>query len=214
MNPVDMAALREEYETAGVVRADLAADPLAQFERWFDEAHEAGVYEPNAMVLSTVDTEGAPDSRVVLLKGLDSDGLVFYTNYRSAKAAQIDTAGAAALNFAWLPLHRQVRLRGTVDRVDPARSDEYFAQRPRGSQIGAWASQQSSVAVDRGAIEAAFAAADTRFDDDPIDRPPHWGGFRLRPTEVEFWQGRRNRLHDRLRYRRDEGEWVIERLQP
>ncbi len=209
----DLSQQREEYETAGLDVADVAADPLDQFSTWFTEANDAGVYEPNAMVVSTVSADGRPDGRVVLVKAVDKRGIVFYTNYESAKGQALDHVGFAAANFAWLPLHRQVRISGAVERVSSGESDAYFSVRPRGSQIGAWASQQSRPIDDRSTLEQQWADVDARFGD-AVSRPPHWGGYRIKPDVIEFWQGRRNRMHDRVRYDRVDDGWTRTRLQP
>lgn len=211
---------RTQYETSGLDVGDLDPDPLAQWQRWHDDALDAGVAEPNAMVLSTAGLDGVPDARVVLVRGVGDEGLAFFTNYRSAKSRQLDEHPAAAATFGWLDLHRQVRVRGRVDRLPDDESDAYFASRPRESQLGAWSSPQSEVIVDRHALEARVAATEERFAAHAeVPRPPHWGGWRLVPAVWEFWQGRPNRLHDRLRYRAAvEGSpgaaWTIERLAP
>lgn len=207
---------RVQYETRGLETADVDADPVAQWQRWHDEALEAGVAEPNAMTLSTVGLDGAPDARIVLVRGVE-DGLVFYTNYESAKSRQMDADSAAAATFSWLDLHRQVRIRGRMERVSVEESDAYFASRPRESQLGAWSSPQSEVIADRSVLDGLVAATAERFaSTDPVPRPDHWGGWRLVPSEWEFWQGRPSRLHDRLRYRRtaDTNSWQIDRLAP
>jgi pyridoxamine 5'-phosphate oxidase len=213
-----IASLRDrrvQYETAGLDVGDVDADPVAQWERWHREAFDAGVAEPNAMTVATVDEAGRPDARIVLVRGADERGLVFYTNYRSAKSRHLDVHPVAAAVFSWLDLHRQVRVRATVERVAAEESDAYFASRPRGSQLGAWASPQSEEIADRAVLESLAIAYDEEFVDSDVPRPPHWGGWRLVPTEWEFWQGRPSRLHDRLRYRRDAtGRWVITRLAP
>jgi pyridoxamine 5'-phosphate oxidase len=204
---------------------DLAAEPMEQFARWFAEAVSAGQPEPEAMCLSTATTAGAPSSRMVLLKRFDVRGFVFYTNERSEKGRQLGANPLAALTWRWAMLDRQVRVTGAVTAVDGAEADEYFATRARGSQIGAWASAQSSVvwsgslpvpagATPRAPLDAAVRAAEDRFAGSAVPRPPHWGGFLVVPSQVEFWQGQPDRLHDRLRYRRDSDGWVVERLSP
>ena len=209
-----LARMRREYEERGLRKADLCADPLEQFTRWFDEARNAPILEPNAMSLATVDAAGQPAARTVLLKGIDRRGLTFYTNLDSRKARELAANRKAALLFWWPPLARQVRFEGEIEPVEDAEADAYFATRPRGSQIGAWASAQSSVIADRAALEAAERQVAERFAGGAMPRPPFWGGYRLVPARVEFWQGRSNRLHDRLRYtRRGEG-WELERLAP
>jgi pyridoxamine 5'-phosphate oxidase len=206
---------RVQYETLGVDVGDVTGDPFSQWQRWYDDASTAGVAEPNAMALSTADPDGRPDVRFVLVRGVDERGVVFHTNYDSPKSRQLTDNPRAAGLFAWLDLHRQVRLRGTVERVSDAESDAYFESRPRDSQIGAWASPQSAVIADRAELDRLVADAADRFAGGDVPRPPSWGGWRLTPDEVEFWQGRANRLHDRLRYRREpSGGWIIERLAP
>ncbi len=216
-----LARLRKEYEATGIEPADLDPDPMAAFDAWFTQAQDAGCTEPNAMVLSTVDADGWPSARNVLLKGLDrkaagssTDGFLFYTNYQSSKGADIDTTGRAALTFSWLQLHRQLRVSGQCIRVDAPVSDEYFALRPRGSQLGAWASDQSRPVADRAAMEARFAELEEEWDDREVTRPPHWGGYRVEPLRIEFWQGRRNRMHDRIMYERSGSGWSRTRLNP
>jgi pyridoxamine 5'-phosphate oxidase len=206
--------LRHEYETRGLDVSDLAPDPLAQFARWYEEAAAEGIYEPHAMTLSTAGPDGRPASRYVLLRGVDDRGFQFFTSHRSAKARDLAATGAAALTWGWLELHRQVRARGAVTRLTAAESDAYFRSRPRGSQIAAWASPQSEVIADREELERRVADVEARFAGAPVPRPEHWGGYLLEPRDVEFWQGRHSRLHDRLRYRRSGDAWIVERLAP
>ena len=213
MDPT-LAAMRRDYASAGLAEADALPDPLAQFERWFDDARRAEVHEPNAMTLATVDATGQPAARMVLLKGVDARGLAFFTNRDSRKALELLANPRAALVFWWGPLQRQVRFEGTIEEVDAAEADAYFASRPRGSQLAAWASAQSSVIAHRAALEAEERRHRERFGEGEVPRPPFWGGYRLRPAVVEFWHGRASRLHDRLRYTRTPEGWRIERLAP
>ena len=211
----DRAAMREHYNDGGLSETEAGHDPQDLFSRWFDDWLATGPFDANAMILSTVDREGWPSARAVLLKGFDDRGLIFYTNYLSDKARQLDDTGRAALTFLWEPLLRQVRVSGRVSRVSSEESDHYFASRPRGSQIGAWSSEQSKVIADRLVLEEAVATTERRFPDD-VPRPPHWGGYLLEPSVVEFWHGRISRLHDRIRFRRETGSdrWIRERLSP
>jgi pyridoxamine 5'-phosphate oxidase len=211
---LDVAALREEYFSVPLAESEAATDPVAQFRDWLDAAIAEGLPEPTAMVLSTADEQGQPSARTVLLKGVDERGFAFFTNRTSRKGRELAVNPAGALVFPWIAMRRQVVVRGPVAPVDDAESDDYFASRPRGSQLAAWASQQSAVLPDRASLEQALAAVAERFDGAAVPRPPHWGGYRLEPTAVEFWQGRPDRLHDRLRYVRTETAWRLERLWP
>ena len=207
---------RIQYETAGLNFDDLDESPVQQWHAWYVEAAEAELPEPNAMAISTIDAEGMPDSRIVLVRGLDDDGLTFFGNYNSAKGQQLDANPVASAVFPWIGLHRQVRVRGTVEMLPRHESDAYFASRPRDSQLGAWASPQSEVINGRDILNERHAEFAEKFAGVEVLRPPHWGGWLLVPEVFEFWQGRPNRLHDRFRYRRDEvtQDWVIERLAP
>ena len=210
-----LAALRRDYSERGLRRSELNADPVAQFQTWLHEALENQLLEPNAMILATVDHAGHPWTRTVLLKICDHRGFSFFTNYTGAKAKHLDNEPRAALTFWWGGLERQVNITGTVEKVSPNESDAYFASRPVASRLGAWASQQSSVLSNREELEERFAEVRARYHNDDIPRPESWGGYRLVPQTIEFWQGRRSRLHDRFRYTREEANrWRIDRLAP
>jgi len=209
-----LRTLRTDYEAAGIDPADLLEDPFEQFQTWFDDALRGGLPEPHAMVLATVGPDGAPSARAVLLRELDPRGLVFFTNYHSQKGTHLASNPRAAGCFLWLPLHRQVRVEGRVEPISPEESDAYFATRPRESQIGAHASPQSEIIPDRGWLEDRVIELSARFGTDDIPRPPHWGGYRLLPDRIEFWQGRPNRLHDRVLFDRQGTEWTSRRLAP
>ena len=211
---MNLADLRKDYSLAGLLEKDLARDPFRQFEKWFQEVEAAKITEPNAMVLSTCGEDKKPSSRTVLLKGADGRGFVFYTNYQSEKARDLDNNPNASLLFHWIGLERQVIVEGTVTKVAREESEAYFHSRPVLSQLGAWASQQSTIVSSREVLEQNMKAAEAKYAGQKIPLPPHWGGYRLAPETVEFWQGRRNRLHDRLRYRKISDGWTIERLSP
>ncbi|SEB66448.1 Pyridoxamine 5'-phosphate oxidase [Nocardioides exalbidus] len=215
---MDLSALREEYGRGGLDVPDLAADPIEMFERWLQQSIDAGVHEPNAMVLATSTPDGRPSSRMVLLKGVSPDGFVFFTNQASRKGDELAADPQCALLFPWHPLERQVRVEGSASVLDDADVETYFHSRPRGAQLGAWASAQSRPVASRAELSASYAEVEERFGADPTDAevpvPPHWGGYRVVPEVVEFWQGRRSRMHDRLVYRRSGSGWVTERLAP
>ena len=214
MESPDLAALRAEYAREGLDEADAGDDPVALCGRWIEQAIAAGIHEPNAMALATADESGRPSVRTVLLKGFDDAGAVFYTNYDSRKARELSANPWASAVLLWRELQRQVRIEGQVGRVDAAQSDAYFASRPRGAQLGAAASRQSQPIENRGALEAQVAEAERTFHGRDVVRPENWGGFRIALDVMEFWQGRPDRIHDRLRYARAGDGWSRERLQP
>ncbi len=210
-----IADLRKEYTLDGLQEQDVHPDPMLQFQKWFEEARAAEVPEPNGMTLCTASADGRPSGRVVLLKGMGESGFVFYTNYESRKGEEMLANPQAALLFWWIPLQRQVRIEGRVERVPASASDQYFGSRPRGSQLGAWASPQSAVISSRSTLEERLADVTKTYTDQDVPRPPHWGGYQVVPEAIEFWQGRPSRLHDRIRYvRAEDGDWRIERLAP
>ena len=215
MVDLDLASLRAEYARAGLVEADLEADPVAMLRRWLDEAIAAGLHEPNAMVVATASADGQPSSRMVLLKGLSDAGLAFFTNTRSRKGEELAANPRCALLFPWHPLERQVRVEGPATPLGPADVAAYFEVRPRGSQLGAWASHQSRPVAGREELEAAYDEIATRFPEpEPVPVPQEWGGYVVRPEVVEFWQGRPGRMHDRLVYTRAADGWSTQRLAP
>ncbi|HYV32891.1 MAG TPA: pyridoxamine 5'-phosphate oxidase [Candidatus Binatia bacterium] len=212
---MSLANLRRDYSLAGLKETDLAADPFQQFQKWFQEAVAAEILEPNAMVLATVDSSGQPSTRVVLLKGVDERGFRFFTSYESRKGRELAANPKASLTFQWLELERQVCITGRVTKLSRKEAEDYFRIRPRGSRLGAWASQQSQVIADRAQLEARVREVEATYPGDQIPLPPYWGGYVLAPREIEFWQGRPSRLHDRLRYtRHPDNSWKIERLSP
>jgi pyridoxamine 5'-phosphate oxidase len=210
-----LADLRTEYSLAGLAEKDVARDPFRQFEKWFQEAEAAKIHEPNAAVLATAGKDGRPSARMVLLKGVDGRGFVFYTNYESRKGRELEVNPRAAYLFPWVALERQVIVEGAVTKVAREESEAYFHSRPRASQLAAWASAQSAIIPGRGALEESMKEVEKKYSGVEAPLPPNWGGFRIVPDSVEFWQGRRSRLHDRLRYRREgSGAWIVERLSP
>jgi pyridoxamine 5'-phosphate oxidase len=213
MQSVNLSTLRQEYMRAGLSEAQADRDPIRQFEKWFQDALQAKVALPNAMTLATVDALGAPSARVVLLKGIEDGGFVFYTNYRSRKGLEMEARAAACMVFLWSDLERQVRIEGAVAKVSGADSDAYYASRPLGARLSAWASAQSEPVADRAVLEKSYSENQERYGEQP-PRPPHWGGYRVVPHAVEFWQGRADRLHDRLLYTRTHAGWTLGRLAP
>jgi len=215
VNATSLAELRREYCAAGLHERDLNGDPFRQFDQWLREALSAEVPEPNAMVLATVAPDGQPSTRIVLLKAVDARGFAFFTNYESRKARELAGNPRASLTFPWHALERQVNIEGRVSKLPRAEAEAYFKLRPRGSRLGAWASKQSEIIPGREVLEARVAELETQYPGEEIPLPPNWGGFVLAPERIEFWQGRPNRLHDRLRYaRQTDGLWKIERLSP
>lgn len=212
---MSLADLRKDYSLAGLLEKDLARDPFRQFDKWFQEAGAAKIAEPNAMTLSTATRDGRPSSRTVLLKGLDGRGFVFYSNYDSRKGRDLSENPCVSLLFPWVALERQVIVEGMVVRLTREENEAYFHSRPHANQLGAWVSQQSSIINGRSVLEDGMRAIDKKYAGTEVPMPPNWGGYRVAPESVEFWQGRRSRLHDRLRYRREKaGDWIIERLSP
>jgi pyridoxamine 5'-phosphate oxidase len=211
---MSIADIRREYALARLDEKSVSHDPLVEFARWFAEAQEAQVEEVNAMTLATASSDGAPSARIVLLKAFDASGFVFFTDYRSRKGEELEANPRAALVFFWSELERQVRITGTVARTSAKESASYFRTRPLGSRLGAWVSHQSLVIPSRTPLEAGMREAEARFPDGEVPLPPHWGGYRVAPQTIEFWQGRESRLHDRIRYVRDGDRWKVERLSP
>lgn len=213
--PLDPTSTRYDHAAGGLHRRDLDPDPIKQFGNWFTAAIELGIRDVNAMSLATAATDAKPSVRIVLLKGFDRDGFVFFTNYESEKGKQLDANPSAALGFYWIEMDRQIRISGDVEKTSREESERYFHSRPLASQLGAWASRQSEVIDARRILDARMAEMTERFADKPVPLPPHWGGYRLIPQTIEFWQGRANRLHDRFRYtRQPDGAWQIDRLAP
>jgi pyridoxamine 5'-phosphate oxidase len=212
---IDLQRLRKEYTRAGLAEADANPNPIEQFRKWFDEALAANLHEPNAVTLATATLDGRPSARVVLLKGYDDRGFVFYTNYKARKSRELEENPRCTLVFYWGELERQVRIEGRAKRISGEESDAYYRSRPRGSRLGSWASVQSRTVEDRGILEKRLRELEAKYEGREIPRPPFWGGYRVEPGTIEFWQGRENRMHDRLLYSRlDSGGWRMERLQP
>jgi pyridoxamine 5'-phosphate oxidase len=210
----NIADIRKDYKLQTLLEVDVSPDPFIQFGKWWEEAMKSEIDEVNAMTLATADKNNIPSARIVLLKGYDKNGFIFFTNYQSHKGEQLLQNPNACLVFFWKELERQIRITGTVEKISGQESDAYFSSRPAGSRIGAWASPQSSVIANRIVIEEKLKDFEQQFGDNNIPRPPHWGGYIVKPVQIEFWQGRPNRLHDRMQYTLQEGSWVIERLAP
>tara|TARA_Y100001935_G_scaffold253337_1_gene259304 strand:- start:582 stop:1217 length:636 start_codon:yes stop_codon:yes gene_type:complete len=211
---MDIADIRREFVYSGLSRSDLLDDPISQFEKWFIEAKDSNLENVNALSLATSGNDGMPACRTVLLKGFDKNGFVFYTNYGSRKAKDIEENPKAALLFHWLELDRQVKVQGSIKKIDRSETIKYFSSRPRGSQLGAWSSSQSSPISSRNALTEEFKKIEKNFKDKDIPTPDFWGGYRVVPLYIEFWQGRENRLHDRFEYRKEGSDWLIQRLSP
>jgi pyridoxamine 5'-phosphate oxidase len=210
-----LSKLRKDYGRLGLSEADVHPDPIKQFELWFTDAANEGIIEPNAMCLSTVNESGEPSSRIVLLRNFNEQGFTWYTNYNSPKAKDLQTNNNASLNFFWPDIERQVRISGKVSKISMLESIEYFKSRPRASQIGAWASAQSEAIVSRAELDAKVKEIEEKFKNKEVEKPPFWGGFCLKPSKIEFWQGRPSRLHDRIQYlKKSDGSWTIQRLSP
>lgn len=213
MTNIDIAALRSEYVQATLNETDVCADPMDQFRQWLNQAVLSNALEPSAMTLATTSNDGIPSARIVLLKGADT-GFVFFTNYQSQKGQELDTNPHAAILFFWPELERQVRIQGSVVQLSNEESNAYFVTRPRESQIGAWSSKQSTVVTSREYLDDSFAQYSSQFANNEVPKPSFWGGYRLQPSSIEFWQGRASRMHDRIRYRQVLGKWITERLSP